>query len=229
MLVGQHQNNKMTKINYFDLIDQKSDAIIRLGRQLSAISSKFQAFDLFLIGALNRTVNINKAFTTLSRDNNFIAAAALTRINMDTLLRICARHITEFDSNTFASKVMAGEHIRRMKAYDSNNKLTDTNLVNRVSQIKDMEWVKKIYESGNAFVHFSDDIIAASRTIINENERQIGLTIGYHDSFISEDIKLGATIWMDKIIDSIIEQAQLWMYEKCKTVGFDYEKLGEIK
>jgi hypothetical protein len=33
---------------------------------------------------------------------------------------------------------------------------------------------------------------------------------------------------MNKIIDSIILQAQIWMLEKAKKVGFDIEKLNEI-
>lgn len=218
----------MTKDEVLDFIDNKSRIIIRLGKQLSAIDVKLQPFDLFLIGALNRTANLNKAFTSLSREKNFIAAAALIRINLDSLLRLYAGRISEYDLNTFALKVMGGHHIKRMKAYNGKEKLNDTYLVNQISQIEDMEWVKNIYESGNAFVHFSDEIISASRIIINQEERKIGLSIGFHDSFISDNVKLGATMWMDRIVDSIIIQAQLWMYEKCKIVGFDYEKLNDI-
>ncbi len=219
----------MTKDELLDHIDKKSPVIVRLGKQLSAISPNLQTFDLYLIGALNRTVNINKAFTTLSRDKNFIAAAALIRINMDTLLRLYAGRISEYDLNTFSQKVMGGEHVRQIKASNGKDKLTDKFLVDNISKVEGMEWVKSIYESGNAFVHFSDDIITASRTILNEEERTIGLSIGHHDAFIPEKIKLNATIWMDKIIDSIVIQTQIWMYEKCKSTGFDYEKLNDIK
>lgn len=219
----------MTKDETLNLIDNKSRIIIRLGKQLSAISPNLQPFDLLLIGALNRTANLNKAFTSLSRDKNFIAAAALIRINLDSLLRLYAGRVSEYDLNTFALKVIGGEHIRRMKANDCKEKLNDTYLVNQISKIEGMEWVKKIYGSGNAFVHFSDEIISASRTIINEDEMRIGISIGFHDAFISDEVKFDATMWMDKIIDSIIIQAQLWMYEKCKAVGFDYENLNDIK
>jgi len=210
-------------------IDKKSSILIRFGKQLFAISQNLQTYDFYLIGALNRTVNLNKAYTSLIRENNFIAAAALIRINMDTLLRLYAGRVSEFDLNTFASKVMAGEHVRRIKSSNGKDKLTDAYLVDKISEIEGMQWVKKIYDSGNAFVHFSDEIILASRTILAEGERTIGLSIGHHDTFIPDEIKLNATIWMDKIIDAIVIQTQIWMYEKCESVGFDYEKLNDIQ
>lgn len=219
----------MTKDELLDHIDKKSPVLIRFGKQLSAISSDLQTFDFYLIGALNRTINLNKAYTTLTREKNFIAAAALIRINLDTLLRLYAGRISEYDLNTFALKIINGEHVRKIKSSNGKDKLTDSYLVEKISEVDGMQWVKSIYESGNAFVHFSDDIIAASRTILNEEKRTIGLSIGHHDSFVTEETKLNATVWMDRIIDAIVIQTQIWMHEKCKAVGYDYEKLNDIE
>ncbi|MBZ9626722.1 hypothetical protein LB456_03415 [Psychroflexus sp. CAK57W] len=55
------------------------------------------------------------------------------------------------------------------------------------------------------------------------------MTIGFHDAMIPEAQKQGAIIWMNKIIDSIIEQAQIWIYEKCQKHDFDFEELNNIK
>lgn len=33
---------------------------------------------------------------------------------------------------------------------------------------------------------------------------------------------------MNKIIDAIVHQAQIWMYEKAKRVGFDIEELNNL-
>ncbi|HBK82026.1 MAG TPA: hypothetical protein DDZ41_00245 [Flavobacterium sp.] len=104
---------KPTKEELLTEIDNKSKAIINMVKQLSAISDKVDLFDWIIIAALNRTVNLNKAYTTLIRDNNFMAVAPLVRINIDTLLRLYASIISEFDRNTFASKVIDGELIKK--------------------------------------------------------------------------------------------------------------------
>lgn len=210
-------------------IDNKSKAVINMGKQLHAITPKMQVFDFLIIPVLNRTVNLNKGFTTLMRQNNFIAAAPLVRINMDSLLRLYAPRISEYDINTFSSKVLAGEHIRKMKHHNGKDKLTDSFLVEKLSEIEGMEWIKSIYEAGNSFVHFGDGIIFSSQRVADEQQRTVNVTVGFHDTFIPDSEKEGAIIWMSLITDSIVQQVQIWMYEKAKAEGFDIKKLNEVR
>jgi hypothetical protein len=220
---------ELTKEQLLTEIDNKSKAIINMGKQLSAISDQVDLFDWIIISALNRTVNINKAYTTLIRDNNFIAAAPLVRINMDTLLRLYASIISEFDRNTFASKVIDGELIKKMKLRGTKQALNDRTLHEELSKVKDMEWVSRIYEAGSSFVHFEKSHFIFSRSISDDESRLMHMTIGFHDAFVPEDQKFGSAVWMNKVIDSIIQQAQLWMYEKAQKVGFDIEELNHLK
>lgn len=210
-------------------IDNKSNAIINLGKQLFDITPKMETFDILLVAALNRTVNISKAYTTLIRENNFIAAAPLVRINIDTLLRLYASMISEYDRNTFASKVISGELIKKMKLRGTKKDLRDDTLYMELSKIEGKEWVSDIYKAGNSFVHLEKSHIFSSLKVDNEKERTVNMSIGFHDSFVPENEKFGSAVWMNKTIDSIIEQAQIWMYEKAQKVGFDIEKLNEIK
>jgi hypothetical protein len=210
---------EFTKEQLLIEIDNKSKAIINMGKQLTAITPNMETFDFLLIAALNRTVNISKAYTTLIRDNNFIAAAPLVRINIDTLLRLYASIISEYDRNTFASKVMSGEHIKRMKLRGTNTKLDDRTLYLELSKIEDMEWVTNIYNAGSSFVHLEKSHIFSSLKIANEKERSINMSIGFHDAFIPESEKF----------DSIIQQAQIWMYEKAQKVGYDINQLNNLK
>ncbi len=210
-------------------IDNKSKAIINMGKKLTAITDKMETFDIFLIAALNRTVNISKAYTSLIRENNFIAAAPLVRINIDTLLRLYASLISEYDRNAFASKVMSGELIKKMKLNGTKTKLDDRTLYLEISKIKGMEWVKDIYQAGNSFVHLEKSHIFSSLKIADDKERTINMSIGFHDAFIPEGEKIGSAVWMNKIIDSIIRQAQIWMYDKAKKIGFDIEQLNHLK
>lgn len=217
---------ELTKEQLLTEIDNKSKAIINMGNQLNAISPNMETFDFLLIAALNRTVNISKAYTTLIRDNNFIAAAPLVRINIDTLLRLFASMITEYDRNTFALNVMNGEQINTMKLNSSKGVLNDRTLYLEMSKVEGMEWVTDIYKAGNSFVHLEKSHIFSSLKIADENERTINMSIGFHDGFIPETEKFGSAVWMNKIIDSIIQQAQLWMFEKAQRIGFDIEKLN---
>ena len=226
----------MNEPNYknLDLIMAKSKAMIRLGKQLNAISPNLYSYDVYLIGAINRSINLNKGFVDLMKTNNFIAAAPLIRLNLDNLLRLYAARISQHSINEFASLVIGGKRVSDIKYYQKQNgekrqKLTDNFLKKELSKIEGQEWVKDIYDAGNSFIHLGDISIASSRQIISDEERTIALSIGFHDSMIPMNEKQGAVHWMNKIIDSIIEQAQLWMYEKCEKDGFDYESLGDIK
>jgi hypothetical protein len=220
---------ELTKEQLLTEIDNKSKAIINMGKQLTAITTNMETFDFLLIAALNRTVNISKAYTTLIRDNNFIAAAPLVRINIDTLLRLYASIISEFDRNTFASKVMGGEIIKKMKLNGTGIKLDDRTLYLELSKIEGMEWLTDIYKAGSSFVHLEKSHIFSSLKIADDKERIVNMTIGFHDAFIPESEKFGSTVWMNKIIDSIIQQAQIWMYEKAQKVGYVIEQLNNLK
>ena len=73
----------MTQFNKEDLlqeIENKTNAMLKLGKQLVAITPKLETFDILLISIVNRTVNLNNAFTSLMRSNNFIAGAPLVKV-----------------------------------------------------------------------------------------------------------------------------------------------------
>ena len=217
-----------------DLIMAKSKAMIRLGKQLNAITHHMYPFDIFLIGSINRSVNLNKGFVDLMKNNNFISAAPLVRLNLDNFMRIYASRISQYDINEFATKVLSGKRINTIKYYKKQDgkkgqKLTDNFLKNELSKVEGKEWVKEIYNAGNSFIHLGDTVINSSKRIISEKEKTIGMSIGFHDSMVPFEQKQGAIIWMNKIIDSIIEQVQIWMYEKCELHDFDYESLNDIR
>lgn len=73
----------MTQFNKEDLlqeIENKTNAMLKLGKQLVAITPKLESIDILLISIVNRTVNLNTAFTSLIRSNNFITGAPLVKV-----------------------------------------------------------------------------------------------------------------------------------------------------
>nr|WP_315142343.1 hypothetical protein [uncultured Flavobacterium sp.] len=219
----------MTKEEMLDHIDKKTNSMQKLGIALNRISDKIEPFDLFYISIINRTVNLNSAFTLLMRNNNFIAAAPLVRINLDSVLRMYASNISVFNRNEFATKVIGGMPINKIKSRESSKQLlSDRFLVNEISKVKNMEWVNQIYNTGNSFVHFSDNLIFSSQKIQNFEDRIIHTTIGIHDNFIEENDKFNLCFWMNEIIEAINIQCQLWLLEKCKKYNFNFDDLNKV-
>jgi len=223
-------STEISKERLLSEIDNKTKAMVNLVKQLGAISNDLEPYDMLLVSIINRTINLNSAFTQLIRVNNFIAGAPLVRINLDSLLRMYASIISEHnDRNKFALAIISGTPVNEMKHRNSKLKLSDSRLVKEITEVKGMDWVNKVYKAGNSYVHFCDTIFFTNRKIANEEEQIIVQSVGLNDSMVPDDEKLGAIIWMNKIIDSIIQQCQIWMYEKCKRYNFNIEDLNNIR
>ena len=86
------------------------------------------------------------------RDQNFICAGALLRLQLDTALRIMAGFIVE-EPHKFADAVMAGSRINRMKDREGK-RMTDRYLVTKMS--KNFPGVETVYEQTSNYIHFSN-------------------------------------------------------------------------
>jgi hypothetical protein len=109
-------------------------------------------------GRLDNTPNLIEA-------RNVVAAAPLLRLQIDNCLRFCGVYIVS-NPHDFASAVLKGEHVRRMK--DSTGHLmTDQYLVSCVAQ--DFAWISKVYDKTSSYVHLSDTHIAS---VFSETPRE---------------------------------------------------------
>jgi len=176
---------------YLIKLDEEGNELISAGKQLLELIGMTE-FSLFCTAILNRTINLNRGFITLIKDSNYIAAAPLVRLNLDSLLRLFASTQSEFDYETFAQKVIGGEKISRMKDKDKKQ-LRDFELVKRLKKIKGFSWVDKVYDVGSGFVHLSKNHVKSSYMI--EEETLTG-GIRKNDEFISIEEKIAATYYM---------------------------------
>ncbi|MBN8664553.1 MAG: hypothetical protein J0L83_08275 [Chitinophagales bacterium] len=193
-------------------LDLQIKLITQLGKECLEIPPGFYMFDIYTIGILNRSVNIIKGFSDLIRSKNFIAAAPLVRVHVDTLLRLYAPQLINFNVDEFAKLVFSGTPVRNIKDI-SNKNLTDTYLVSKLNQVSGFDWVQKVYDTGNAFIHFSDQTIFASMKP-QQTEMHVNFTIGLHDNFISDSEKHGSVFWMNKITEGIIILTNGWVDQK---------------
>ncbi|WP_372938273.1 hypothetical protein [Seonamhaeicola sp.] len=152
-------------------------------------------FTLFCFSVLNRTINLNRGYITLVEDGNYIAAAPLVRLNLDSLLRIFASIQSEFDIEVFANKVRHGTKIRDISHHKNiKHKLTDTKLVKLLKEIKGFKWVDKIYDAGSGYVHLSNQHFYSSIRI-KESEK-VEAIIRKTDEFVTDEEKIAGTFYM---------------------------------
>lgn len=196
-------------------LEKQNKELTQLGKTNMEVPPGFFMFDIYILGLLNRSVNLNKGFISLIRDKNFITAAPIVRIHLDSLLRLYAPLIIDFNIDDFALQVYKGTPIRKIKD-KANRYLTDSYLVGELSKLPNFDWVKNVYETGNAFVHFSDQTIFACMKIIDKTDRRVSFTIGQHDEFIPLDEKHGAAFWMTEINKGIMILVQSWIDHKKK-------------
>ena len=150
-------------------------------------------FTIFCIAILNRTLNLNRGYISLINDENYIAAAPLIRLNLDSLLRLFASTQSEYDCEKFAKVVRNGEKISNLYDLDKKKKLRDSELVKRLKKIKGLSWVKEIYGIGSGFVHFSHQHVYSAIKIDGQN---INGGIRKDDMFILISEKIAGTHYM---------------------------------
>jgi hypothetical protein len=187
----------------FNLLDfnKKIDKLIELGKRNQVTNSKRFYFKIFLNGLINRSINIGRGYINLLKDDNFIAAAPLVRVQLDSLLRLFAGSIVEEDCNDFAKEVYNGKSIRNMKDRD-NQKMFDGYLAKRISRENGFEWVEKVYGQGNGYIHYSDQTIFSS-TKLDAKKQQVKMISGPSDYFVTTKEKCDATQLMIIITEAI--------------------------
>jgi hypothetical protein len=108
--------------------------------------------DLYLLGIERRTLAQSQAFKKCVEDRNGLVAAALLRLQLDTVLRIYALYWVA-DPEAFAGRVFAGEQIDRLKAADGKQ-MKDRYLIDKIKERN--PWVEDVYKNTSGLIHFSD-------------------------------------------------------------------------
>jgi len=172
-------------------LKEEKDKLIKCGKELIE-TVELTHFSMFASGILHRTVNLNRGFINLIEDSNFLTAAPLVRLNLDSLLIIFGSTQSTFDMNTYAQKVINGERINSMKDSKGKN-LRESYLVKKLSKIQGFKWTKDIYNIGSSFVHFSHNHIINSNKV---NGQTIEGGIRIDDKYVEHSEKIASTQYM---------------------------------
>lgn len=114
--------------------------------------------DLYLLGIARRTLAQAKAFRQCVEDKNGLVAAALLRLQLDTVLRLYALYWVA-DPEEFAGRVFAGEQVDRLKAADGQQ-MKDRYLIDKLKERN--PWIEAVYKNTSGLIHFSDRHIHAA-------------------------------------------------------------------
>lgn len=144
-------------------LDNREKDLMQLGKELLQRKNK-SALVLLAIGIVNRSLSLNYGFATLIRSDNYIAAAHLIRLHLDSYLRFHAARLVT-DREEFARRVLKGERIDRMKC-KKGNFLKDGYL--KEDAARHYPWMKTVYETSSGFIHLSPKHVFTSMKKLEE-------------------------------------------------------------
>ena len=166
--------------------------------------------DFIAIAVLHRSLGLIRGFCSAIRDDNYLCAAPLVRLQLDNLLRFYALFIV-VDPHKTAIQIFAGKPLR--KQVDKNGqKMLDYYLVDSLS--KELPWVKSVYEATSGFIHFSEKHIYCSHGSAIEANRSFTMHISGKDISIPDTARLEAIAAMIEITNQVLRYVYGWAHTK---------------
>jgi hypothetical protein len=164
----------------------------------------------FMSSAINRAMNINRGFITLTKDDNYSCAIPLMRLMIDNCMRFWGITLVD-DKHEYIRVWGSGERISSIK--DRNGyKLSDKHLSECFALL--YRGVDKTYNDACAFVHFSEQNLYITAKVDKQKERRVDLRIDGYDHF-PETTKNNIDKWMlylnNVLIDTIRAISQTFL------------------
>jgi hypothetical protein len=140
------------------------------------------ATDMFVLGAVKRTLSANAAMILMVQTWNLVTARTLLRTHLDTALRFSAAWLVD-DPEKFALDVLNGEQIDRMR--DRTGELMkDKYLIGKM--IGNHPWLKDVYDTLSGYIHFSGSHITSSLFNVREDGK-FSFRLSQYDLNFPED------------------------------------------
>lgn len=108
--------------------------------------------DMFLIGAIKRTLSQSLAFRTLVQGWNFTSAAVMVRTQLDTAMRVNGIKFMS-DREQDIEEIFHGRTTYRKLKSTDGEKMTDAYLKKKLTE--EHPWVGPFYDELSDFVHLS--------------------------------------------------------------------------
>ncbi|MGY1459822.1 hypothetical protein ACW5F0_14455 [Luteimonas sp. A534] len=182
--------------------------LTHLMEMMKADDGKIFGLDLLAQAAFKRSMSLCAGFACLVRANNYLCAATLVRLQLDTCLRFFAAFIVE-RPHDFAKSVLEGVHVRNIKDR-TGARMTDKYLVDTLG--KKYEWMPRVYEATSGFVHLSERHIFSVWT--PSEDGNIGIVIGPTDDHFDDDLWIEMADAFLASTDALFEYLKGWTFTK---------------
>lgn len=189
-------------------LESKENQLLEIAKKLN--SGNFYPLDFLSNAVINRSLKLIFGFTTLLKDENFIAASHLVRCHLDNIIRFSASWIVN-DPHDFATKVIDGIKIDSLT--DKNGKLMkDWYLRNLLNE--EHPWITNVYKQSSGYIHFSNKHIFNSIQSVESKERIMQFSFSKKDNDIDENLKIEAIQCMGEITEILLDYLNGWYYTK---------------
>jgi hypothetical protein len=170
--------DKLTKI------EDRDHDLLKLVKQLIEKNDGEMYFsDLYLIGAMKRTIALSQGFRNHIRERNFTCASTLMRAQLDTALRVNAMWFCG-DPEKFTSEVLRGDPINKIKGVEGK-RLTDAYLAEKLTET--YPWVSEVYKNLCDVGHFSARHMASAIIKMHDETRSMDFHITAFDPPLPEE------------------------------------------
>lgn len=116
------------------------------------MTGSMYAEDLFACAVINRAISMVSGFVRLIKDENYLCAVPIIRMQLDNTLRFFAVSIVG-DANDFFNFYVSGNKIEAYKDYRGNH-MRDFYL--KTCLEKKIKGIQELYSETSRFVHLSD-------------------------------------------------------------------------
>jgi hypothetical protein len=179
---------------------------LRLGK---AFGGAMYPVDTLTNAVLKRSLALTAGFCSLIRSKNYLCAASLVRLHLDSLLRLSAVWLVD-KPHDLASAVWDGKQIRDLTD-KGGKRLTDRYLVECLG--KDEPWVERVYEATSGFIHLSKAHVFQTHHPTKESGKW-QIVIGPEDEFIIDELRIEACLAMQAITNKILWYLDSWRQTK---------------
>jgi hypothetical protein len=182
-MMSSDVNFKNFEEAYASLTKDKDACAESLMKMTSGVNSGLYPLDFLMVAALNRASSQLSAVIELLRLKNFIVAASLLRLQLDSCLRIHGAWLVS-DPHGYARQILKGVKISKLKSA-SGEVMHDMYLRNSLS--KEFPWVNSVYESTSGFIHLSEKHILSSLRDFQVSDLKLTMVVSDRQDHISDE------------------------------------------
>jgi len=153
---------------------------------MTAYGGAAYALDLYILGAINRSMYLSVSFAEMIKQGNAMCAIPILRLQMDSVMRVSAFWVVS-EPHQFVGQILKGKKLNEFKSKD-DKKLTDQYLHTRLSE--EYKNFSKVYDHTSGFIHLSEKHMFAQVESMDETERTIQISIGppKHSDWAEKDV-----------------------------------------